>query len=824
MDMNDKIRLHFLEKEGNNFEDFVFEIYKLKYKDIQKVKPQGAKGDGANDGYVRGELVLQVYAPETIKVENAIKKMKKDFCRAKDSGWVFKEWHFIINDKLKGGFRDIHHAIDELEKENKDFNIKLIDSSDLIEIINEYLYSDNSKDKQKVCDLLELDISSLTKILTSSTEFYKNNFIGRKKDLEEITNLLEQNSSLLIRGIGGIGKTSLVSCFLKENKFKFDYYGFVSVTSSLKESFVNSFFGFFNLEDGRLDTLFNKVLNGLQNLEGRKLLVIDNLLNIVNDEESINTILSLQNNDFKIIFTSRESSDLIPKEYTLDTLTIEDSIELFISHLTSSDIGFSDREMISSIINKYLDKHPLFIEMTAKTLSKKSKTLSLEKIFSKFESGDYKAIKRGKISSYSSFLSNFSQDNEVLNDKDSLLFLKRIAILPSVHISFEKLKELLVVYKEGDEFEDLLILLTENGWLLTDGGNYKLHQIIKEYVIDKYEINFDEVKDTIDFFCNYFYKINVNNMKQIFDSQEYLVFLKSVNNSMKKENHEKIAYLLHTEASLSLRKGNLKRVKELFDNSLEIKKAIYNDENSMYLATSFNALGHYYETILDYESALINYKKSFSIRLYNLKFGKEATKKEYKKLLSVEYNNVGRMYNELNKFNKATLYLKKSLKIRKEIFGDYTEQVAKAYNVLGYLYQKKSTFKNKVQNSELHGKAFEFLNKGLEIRENISDNPELDISIAYSYRNLGGYFREREEWSNAILYLNKALKIYNKYEGLSTDKINILNNIGELYASQAKYSSSIKYFNDALQMDCDNENLINEIKENLKKVKMKGEL
>ncbi|MFK5975661.1 MAG: hypothetical protein QM493_04040, partial [Sulfurovum sp.] len=152
-DIDDKIELAFYKKDGNDFEDFIVKLYKIKYPNLVGIKPQGAKGDGANDGYLAGELVLQVYAPEKIEATNAIKKLEHDFQRAKEEKWTFTQWHFVINDKFKNIHRDVHHKIDELRKENLSIDIRVIDNQTLKNMIYD-LQTDNSL---KIHVLLEMD-------------------------------------------------------------------------------------------------------------------------------------------------------------------------------------------------------------------------------------------------------------------------------------------------------------------------------------------------------------------------------------------------------------------------------------------------------------------------------------------------------------------------------------------------------------------------------------------------------------------------------------------------------------------------------------------
>lgn len=133
------LKFLFYEKKGNEFENFVVSIYKILFPNLLAVKPQGQKGDGSNDGYASGNLVIQVYAPEKIEATKTIKKMNHDFERAKSSGWIFNEWYYVVNDKFSQIPRDVHHALDNLKKMNPTYNIKLIDSDTLKNQIIELL-------------------------------------------------------------------------------------------------------------------------------------------------------------------------------------------------------------------------------------------------------------------------------------------------------------------------------------------------------------------------------------------------------------------------------------------------------------------------------------------------------------------------------------------------------------------------------------------------------------------------------------------------------------------------------------------------------------
>ena len=154
LEIDNKINLMLYDKNKNEFEDFVIEIYRIEYPNIQSVKPQGQKGDGGNDGYVPDELVLQCYAPEHIDAKQTNDKIEKGLDRAIKSGWKFKEWHFVVNDKFNEIPRDIYKKIDELNDKYKDIKIKLIDSK----ILKDRLINYSKIDLFKVYCLLKYDI------------------------------------------------------------------------------------------------------------------------------------------------------------------------------------------------------------------------------------------------------------------------------------------------------------------------------------------------------------------------------------------------------------------------------------------------------------------------------------------------------------------------------------------------------------------------------------------------------------------------------------------------------------------------------------------
>ncbi len=317
-------------------------------------------------------------------------------------------------------------------------------------------------------------------------------FVGRKDELQKVDELLNLNSMLLLlNGIGGIGKSTLASYYLNQNKDNYDYYGFVQVNEDIKLSLASAFSNSLNLQSEKIDDLFAETMNKLHNLEGKKLLIIDDVKEMDNQLDEMNTLMTLKNSGFKILFTSRETKEYIP-QYILDIMSIADARELFTKHFPTDEMDKVDK------ILGYLDYHTLFIEITAKTLKKRKNTLSLDIAIEKFEKGEFTAIKKNKSESFNKFLKNFSYDSTILTQKKTLLFLKRLSVLPSIEISFDNLYKFLVC-NDKEQLEDFLIELIDNGWLIESQQHYKFHQILKEFVFDNYTPTFEETKRIIEY-------------------------------------------------------------------------------------------------------------------------------------------------------------------------------------------------------------------------------------------------------------------------------------------------------------------------------------
>jgi len=109
---------------------------------------------------------------------------------------------------------------------------------------------------------------------------------------------------------------------------------------------------------------FLEALSKLRGLEGKKLLVIDNVKNIEENQKDIDKILDLKYSGYKILITSREEIEGDIYQYYLDILSKEDAKALF-----NSIYKVEDEKLLEEIL-EYLDYHAFFIEKTAHSIKK----------------------------------------------------------------------------------------------------------------------------------------------------------------------------------------------------------------------------------------------------------------------------------------------------------------------------------------------------------------------------------------------------------------------------------------------------------------------
>jgi tetratricopeptide (TPR) repeat protein len=642
-------------------------------------------------------------------------------------------------------------------------------------LIHKGLVADGNSKKKKstVNQQIHLPKHIIPKVLTHQTGLANDiDFVGRKEELQKVDELLNQNSMLLLlNGIGGIGKSTLASYYLNQKKDEFDYYGFVQVNEDIKLSLASAFSTSLDLKPKKIDDLFSEIMNKLQNLEGKKLLIIDDVKEMDNQLDEMNTLMTLKNSGFQILFTSREVKENIP-QYFLDIMSVEDARELFLKHYATDEMDKVDK------ILEYLDYHALFIEITAKTLTKRKRTLSLDKMIEKFTNGEFSSIKKNKNESFNQFLNDLFADDKILQDEETLLFLKRLSVLPSIEISFEDLYKFLVCGDE-EKLEEFLNELVDNGWLIESNGGYKFHQILKEFVFDNYLASFEEIEIQVDFFLKILGH-GTDGLVSINDKNNIIYFeslVKLFNNIHSK--NEKIITFLGNLGNLFFHLGKYTKSELLYLQSLDLAKKIFGEEH-LSIASLYNNLGGFYNIMGIYEKS--EYFLLLGLEVLVKTLGEDHTD------TAILYSNLGDTYVSMGIYDKAEFLQLKALNIQQKVYGKNHVNIAISYNSIGEFYR---TLKNYEKSEYFYLKALQLFQELLEVNHpNLGNN----------YHSLGGLYFLMQDFKKSEYFYMEALKIRELLPLSHPSRATLYSNLALLYKRVSDFDKALFYINKAIKI------------------------
>lgn len=582
------------------------------------------------------------------------------------------------------------------------------------------------------------------------------NFIGRKDELKEINNSFNQDSMVyIVNGIGGIGKSELAYRYLHESEDKYDHialFKFSKETKSLEDVLVSSLKLSLILDDSaRLD----QILYRLQNLSGKSLFLFDNLTS----EADIKS-LELLNASSDVLITTRLA--ITSQGYlNLDILPVEDARLLFQTYYPTD-------ENIDDIL-RYVDYHSLFIELVAKTLSEAC--IDIEELRSRFEKGEFVKIDRDFENSFNDFLiERFKiETNEQLKE-----LLQLLALLPSIEIETFTLDE---VFANDSRLKPKLSELAKRGWLIQKGKTYKLHQIIKEFILANHSIGFPEASSIVE---------NINRLldpsdfyQEAIEKVHYIEVINSILNCYLEEKNPLIASLLNVLCNLQ---HSLARYNEAFDlqsKSLEMRIHTFGDTHQS-TASSYSNLAAVCDSQGKYFEALGFAKKSLSISEESL--GEEHLE------TARSHHEIGKAYSRQGQHSEALEHFNKSLSIRKEILGENHPGTAISYNNLGGVYfaQKK------------YPEALELYQKSLSISEKVFG--EMHIRTASYYNNIASVYEGQEKYPESIISLHqKSILIHESTLGDKHPETAICyNNLAMAYSNQGKHTKAVKLLEKSL--------------------------
>jgi len=545
------------------------------------------------------------------------------------------------------------------------------------------------------------------------------NFIGRVEDLQTIEEQLEDDSIIyIVNGIGGVGKSELSCEYFHRNKHRYKSIAFMEFTkdtSSIEELFYVKFKEQFNLnEDATLENIIRK----LQGLPSKNLLLLDNL----ESKEDFEKIRAL-NTNFDLLITTRITDIEATHQLYLDTLNDEDAKELFLSI-------YNQDENIEDIL-EYLDNHPLFINLTARSLEKEY--ITLEELRDDIQNDNvYKIDSKDDKTFQQHLVDRFSKQFIKEDNKELKELLQILAVFPSIEIDFKILEKSIGKEKLRVKLQKLV----ERGWLSKKENSYKLHQIIKVFIQTDYPIEYKNITFIFENIAKY---INPDDSTLIVNKlDEYKPIIESFLNAYKGIKDEYICGILDSITYLYYSSGKYKKALNVQHKSLYIRSGVFGI-NSFEVARNKYLLAIIYRDINQLDAALEHQIEAVNIQ--------EKDIKNHFVSLALSYTQLGSVYSDKDELDKALFYQNKAITIQEENEECHKADLSKTYNNIATVYQKKNDMDN----------ALMYQKKALKIAEEVF--PDNHGSIAIGIGNISNIYKAQGKLLISLKYQLKAMNI-----------------------------------------------------------------
>jgi tetratricopeptide (TPR) repeat protein len=595
----------------------------------------------------------------------------------------------------------------------------------------------------------------LTNYIPTNAEY----IIGRDIEMETITKYLEaKKPTVLVNGIGGIGKTSVAIKYMAIHGAEYKHLAWITVQSSILETFISNSALLESLQitekvqdliiAKQLDNAFELVFHQLNILE-KTLVVLDNA-NDLEDLEKYEHLFDTASCHFLI--TSRT----YPSEWTtiaIDSLPEEEALRLF--KKLHPSVQASD-EAIKSLLSK-LFYHTLLIELVAKSIESSAYVFEeLQEIidtqFIHHESLNQDAVstgkhgavvkdnlKRSKIEDYIWLI--FSKVKG-LEDKSKNI-LKSIALFPlALLMERSQLKEHLTFFDVENPMPTLTMLV-ERGWVdkakgLEDNTYYKMHPLVADVVVEHLDVDAHYADNYIKHIANLMLYNTIDSNNKLLEKKLCNPFAERLVSLFYSQNTERVAELLYQLNWYNQQLGYYDKALCYSERSLQIAESL-SDIDAHIVARGQNTLAVVYRELERYAEAAVLLEKA--LILGEKQFGKEHPS------VATRQSNLAVVYQDLGRYAEATKLLEQALNTDEKIWGKEHPKVAIDLSILGLLYKNLGRYQESAEQAE----------KALIISEKNFGNEHPTVAVRQF--NLAIVYQELGRELDAQVLFQKAYQI-----------------------------------------------------------------
>ena len=680
-------------------------------------------------------ILLEVFLSEIYRCSQEKDKSKRVLNSQKIESILYlkdEELKPYINEKLITllgvQFSDLWKQVEDIQKAQIEQGFKL---QEINNVINEKAQSAN-----------------LAKYLTSLPHLNIDEVFGRIEDVQELLVLIKKNKHIAIKGLGGMGKSTLANFFTHKFEKNYEHIIWISANDNLMKAFLDNEYLVESLglnRDLKEDAVkrFTRILRILNDVSGNGLMVIDDFKS---DADTLRKLKNLKSWQI-IITTQAQLPDIV--SFIIPKLSFEHAKQLYLKYVPLSQ----DSDEAFTKLFEEINYNILVLELAAKTISNSIdlNILAFVKYIREQQLDDVDLEIDIENNEDYETVRFFSQLQRIFNiaelNYEDQYDLGFFALLPSNGF---QITELVEWYGKDFEktnkvqFANLINKLHKIGWIERNGDDVFMHKMLKESILYKN-------RKRKNAFVEYFQQLSwlAKRLHEGISSEaskaiRFLKYGESILESIKEPYRFSVEQPLLIIENEVLTANNWLNLKD--DLTTRWKDLIRRAESC--LIFDVNSLGSMYNNYA------LELRRNGEVEkaIYFLEKGINTYEESQGQKIIVPLINLGNFYLEINDMEQFKNTFDKIMNIRKKykIFDDVT--ISMQCNLLGIAFQ----------NVEDNVTAIKYFNMAIKEHYLLPQNVRNDINVVIFRNNLAFNYLLNGEKENAKSEISKAIAEFYK--------------------------------------------------------------